>query len=572
MKGAMEPQRPQVGTSDSDGALRELEGSWRVERRLGRGGMGTVYLAHDLALHRPVAIKVMASHFCDDAALVERFEREARLMAKLDHPNLVPVYTVGRTSRGPYIVMKLLEGMTLGELLKSKGHLTLDEALGATRQLAAGLQYIHDQHVVHRDVKPSNIYVGPDGHVTLLDFGVARDRSSDLTGSGVLVGTPRYMAPEVLQGGAADHRSDLYSLATVMFEMLTGKPMVDADSERSVLRAHASGLPLDRSQLGDVPPAVNAALLKALAKAPEERFESVAEFIRALDAAGDEWAGEAKGPETRFAPLSVVRPMTSSATRLEPLETPARPALSPWRRAEAPEAGKDSEHERTRTIDRAPPARSHHAPRTARRVALWSVLGLLAILTAGGAFLLWAGPAASAVEASRGRSPRPPGVVGAPLTAPTPEEPRPGEAGPDEAGSEGVGLEGATTDEAPSVEEPVDDSTAPSKGTAKPSRRTRRTKYRKPGIVQAAPGSGKAAEADTQELAMVRCVATANRAAVRAYVEVDGLRQGATPMTLKLEPGSHRLDFLREGFKPQSRKLTLASGDSVNLSVDLASE
>jgi eukaryotic-like serine/threonine-protein kinase len=196
-----------------------LDGHWRLERKLGKGGMGTVYLAHDLELERQVAIKMLAPQYCDDPGLVQRFEREARMMAKLDHPNLVPVYSVGRTPKGPYIVMKLLDGVTLAEALKSRGRMSVHEVLLVTRQVAAGLQFIHDRQVVHRDVKPANIFVGPDGHVTLLDLGVARDSTSDLTRTGVLLGTPRYMSPEQIHGQPADHRSDLYALATVVYEM-----------------------------------------------------------------------------------------------------------------------------------------------------------------------------------------------------------------------------------------------------------------------------------------------------------------------------------------------------------------
>ncbi len=556
MKGAIEAQDAETGSSES--AVLEREGHWRIERLLGRGGMGSVYLARDLVLQRAVAIKVMSPLHCGDQGLVERFEREARLMARLEHPNLVPVYSVGRTSRGPYIVMKLLEGMTLADAIKARGRLSLDEARCATRQLAAGLQYIHERQVVHRDVKPSNIYVGTDGHLTLLDLGVARDWSSDLTGTGAIIGTPRYMAPELLQGEAADHRSDLYALGTVVFEMLTGKPMVEAQSERSVIRAHSKGILVDQSQLGDAPPALTAVVLRALSKDPEARFESVAAFAQAFDAVCEAGASAPEASSgTRLGPLSVVAPALTRFDR-EPRDTPSRPSDgTPY---DSPE---DSE---TRALNvRAPAsAKLQSAPRS-RSVALWGVLSLLVLLSAGGVFYLASEPSGRRLDQPpRGASSPsevPPSNIAAPEASAPADEPSPGD-----LPAQGV--------EAPLVEAPseVEVPGAP-KALAKPPKHTRRGKNRKPAATQGAVAApGKAVDSDDETTAVVRCLAISNKAAVRAYVEVDGLRQGATPMTLRLEPGQHRLEFIRDGFKPQSRELTLASGDSLNLSIDLTSE
>lgn len=548
MSGTKEAQEPAEG--GSDGALLMLEGHWRVERPLGHGGMGTVYLAHDLALDRPVAIKVMAAQYCGDEGLVERFEREARLMAKLEHPNLVPVYAVGRTRRGPYIVMKLLEGKTLAAVLKTKGPLCLDEVRSTTRQLAAGLQCMHERQVIHRDIKPSNIYVGSGGHVTLLDFGVARDWASDLTGAGVLVGTPRYMAPELLRGGVANDRSDLYALGTVAFEMLTGRPMVDADSERSVIRAHLNGVLLDQSQLGDVPTGVAEVLFKALAKAPEDRFESVAAFADALDAACDQGALRPPSSATRFAPLSVTSPLSPAPTRLEPETPDATRYLPPALRGRVEPPPAAAPRSKPRAVEtQAPGVSRKTAAGSSASVITWGMLGLLALVTfAGTSYLVSSGPSE---KQARTAAASPPVSGGAPRVDPLP-------------------VVAAVVAAPAESTQPATEASRPATEASRPPKRPRHFRSRKP--VAAAPAPRRATDTEAPAPALIRCLATANRSAVRAYIQVDGLRLGATPMTLKLEPGPHRLEFLREGFKTQLRALTVASGDNLDLLVDLSAE
>ena len=200
--------------------------NWRVEGRLGQGGMGIVYHAHDIALGRRVAIKVLADHLTDDPTGVARFEREARLTAQLEHPNIVTIYNVGRASGRPFIVMKLLEGMSLRHYLGSlPGPMSLNEVLEVSRQVCAGLDFIHRKGFVHRDVKPSNIFLGPDGHATLLDFGILHDTQTEFTRSGVRLGTPTYMAPEQAKSKAIDGRADLFAYGVVLARMLAGRAL-----------------------------------------------------------------------------------------------------------------------------------------------------------------------------------------------------------------------------------------------------------------------------------------------------------------------------------------------------------
>ncbi len=266
-----------------------LSSRYRLEQKIGEGGMGSVYLATDVELDRQVAVKLLAKNLVGDPEVVERFEREARLTAKLDHPNIVPIYDVGRTDERPFIVMKKLEGDTLAGLLRRKGGLSADESLKLLRQLAAGVDYIHRCGFIHRDVKAGNIFVGPDGHATILDFGILRSvRGHEaLTRTGVVMGTPHYMAPEQALGSKhVDHRVDLYALAVVVFECLTGTLPFEADSELRLIQMQAHSPPpdlLDRAPWISKP--IAAVMKRALAKRADERFSSAAELLAALEAA-----------------------------------------------------------------------------------------------------------------------------------------------------------------------------------------------------------------------------------------------------------------------------------------------
>ncbi len=235
--------------------------------------MGSVFLAYELDPDRYVAIKQSADNVCDNADFCKRLEREARIMARFDHPNLVPVYAVGRSNNVPFIVMKYLEGTTLSSLMR-KGRLELTQALAITRQLCSGLQFVHERGVVHRDIKPANIIVAADGHATLLDLGVAYDPGSDLTASGMMVGTPRYMAPEQIVGKEFDHRADLYSVATVLYEMLSGRTLFQADSDYSQMKAHVDEPPPDLTRFANVPRAFADVVAKALSKSASQRYSS----------------------------------------------------------------------------------------------------------------------------------------------------------------------------------------------------------------------------------------------------------------------------------------------------------
>ncbi|MGC4114718.1 MAG: serine/threonine-protein kinase [Myxococcales bacterium] len=265
-----------------------LDGKWRIERELGAGGMGTVFSAHDVALDRDVAIKVLKSELCRDEEFVARFEREARATAKLEHPNVVPVHAVGRHQGRPFMVMKQLEGETLAWHLEKDGQLTQARTLDVFRQVCAGLGHLHAHGCVHRDIKAGNIFISPSGQATLLDFGVLRDRSSPgITAVGSIVGTPRYMSPEQAKGALQiDHKADIYALGVLLFECLTGKAPFESDSAQNIIRMHAESAPPDLTTVKkDLPAGLVPVVRKALAKKPEDRFASTEAFFAALEAA-----------------------------------------------------------------------------------------------------------------------------------------------------------------------------------------------------------------------------------------------------------------------------------------------
>ncbi|HEY3451489.1 MAG TPA: protein kinase [Myxococcales bacterium] len=308
-----------------------LDGKWRIERKLGTGGMGTVFLALDLALDRRVAIKALAPALCADTEFLARFEREARATAKLEHPNIVPVYAVARHFGRPFIVMKRLTGRSLAYWLKgiaSKPERPgRDTALSLLRQMAAGLGAIHAAGFVHRDLKPGNVYVGEDGHVTILDFGILRDSGSGqhLTRTGVPLGTPHYMAPEQASGAKdVDGRADTYALGTLFFEILCGAPPFDDPDPGKLMRLHATAPPPDvRAHVPAVPPGVSLALQKAMAKKRDDRFATPLAFYEAVES---EWpAAEKAGlaqPAQAAAPVKPAKPESPAAPVVPLIDEP----------------------------------------------------------------------------------------------------------------------------------------------------------------------------------------------------------------------------------------------------------
>jgi serine/threonine protein kinase len=277
---------PNPGPTPRDGYLPRtgdlVAGQYRLQQRLGQGGMAVVYLAEDTGLQRLVAIKFILESVLDNVQAQERFLREAQMMARLEHPNTIPVYRVASHEGVPFIVTKYLEGENLSVVQRRESPLPVERTLGLMRQAAGALDSLHEQAIIHRDVKPSNLLVGRDDHLWLIDFGIARyTHTSSLTESGVLVGTALYAAPEALLGGEIDGRMDQYSLALTSYSLLTGTlPFLGrTDFERSTEKL-AGVEPSSFSAM--LPESARAVFAKALDPKPEQRFPTCRAFIDAL--------------------------------------------------------------------------------------------------------------------------------------------------------------------------------------------------------------------------------------------------------------------------------------------------
>ncbi len=264
----------------------ENVGPYQIIGQLGSGGMATVYKAYHAALDRYVAIKVLHPAFKQDANFLTRFQREARIVAKLEHPHIVPVYDFNEHAGQPYLVMRFIDGETLKARL-GNGDLSLQEMKRVLDPTGDALAYAHSQGVLHRDVKPSNILLTPDGGVFLADFGLARiaQAGESTLSQDSLLGTPQYISPEQAQGRSdLDTRTDVYSLGVVMYELLVGRVPYQADTPYAVIHDHIyTPLPLPRSIKPSLSEEVERMLLKALAKERDDRFGSVAELISAFD-------------------------------------------------------------------------------------------------------------------------------------------------------------------------------------------------------------------------------------------------------------------------------------------------
>jgi eukaryotic-like serine/threonine-protein kinase len=279
-----------------------LRDRYRFDRELGRGGMATVFLAQDLEHDRPVALKLLHP---DLAAVLgrDRFLREIKITARLDHPHILPVLASGDTADLLWYTMPYVEGESLRDRLRRETQLSVAEALRITGEVADALSYAHSHGVVHRDIKPENILLA-HGHARVADFGIARAvesaGGSQLTGTGFAVGTPLYMSPEQASGGPVDGRSDIYSLGTVLYEMLAGEPPYTGPTPQAVMARRFTEAPRPLSATRDgLPPGVDPAVSKALARVPADRFETAAEFAAALTQAASAPALTAARPAPR---------------------------------------------------------------------------------------------------------------------------------------------------------------------------------------------------------------------------------------------------------------------------------
>jgi serine/threonine protein kinase len=271
---------------------RDLSNEYQVNDLLGRGGMSFVFLAQERELNRQVAIKVLPLQLMSGGDFAERFEREGKIAASLDHPNIVPIFRVGASSTFLWYSMKRIRGRSLEQIITERGGLPLDQVLSVVQQVGSALHYAHRQGVVHRDVKPANVMIEDSGWAVVCDFGIARAFGSvSLTQTGASIGTPRYMAPEQVEGQPVDGRSDQYSLGILTWEALAGKLPFDGESVGELIRKHLlEPAPRLATVRPDLPRHVSDAVYRAMSKKPAERFGDVAAFVRALGGVADQGA------------------------------------------------------------------------------------------------------------------------------------------------------------------------------------------------------------------------------------------------------------------------------------------
>jgi serine/threonine protein kinase len=284
---ASTPLKGEPEVSEVDLVRQELTEEYDVVEELGRGGMAIVFKARERQLERDVAIKVLPFSLAFDKEFVERFQREARTSAKLEHPNIIPIYRVGKSGRVIYFVMKFLRGKPLSSVLAARGSLPPGEIRLVLAQVGRALAYAHKGGIVHRDIKPDNIMFDEHGHAVVTDFGIAKAATGGkLTGTGMSIGTPHYMSPEQARAQTLDGRSDLYSLGVVAYQCLTGKVPFDGEDSFSIGYKHimeeVPTPPLesaDRRELFEV-------VRKMMAKSPDDRFQSADELVLGLEGAG----------------------------------------------------------------------------------------------------------------------------------------------------------------------------------------------------------------------------------------------------------------------------------------------
>ena len=286
----------------------QMLGPYRIITQIGKGGMANVYKAYQASVDRYVAIKVLPSQLAESQEFATRFHQEARIIAKLEHPHILPVFDYGETDGVAYFVMRYLEAGTLRDKMEAGRPLSMKDIDRIFTQLAEALSYAHSFGIIHRDLKPANALIDSHGNIFLTDFGIAKlleSASPRLTQTDAIMGTPAYISPEQAQSQSVDQRADIYSLGIILYEMVTGRVPFLADTPLAVLFKHISDpLPLPSMVKPDIPPSIEQVILKALAKDPKDRFSTAEEFVaawkHALEAETDRHAPETSSTPTRY--------------------------------------------------------------------------------------------------------------------------------------------------------------------------------------------------------------------------------------------------------------------------------
>lgn len=416
-------------------SIGESVGAYRVVEQLGQGGMATVFKAYHAALDRYVAIKVLHPAFKDDPTFLARFQREARVVAKLEHPHIVPVYDFAEHNGAPYLVMKFIEGETLKARL-ARGPLTLEETLRVMEAMGTGLDYAHKQGILHRDIKPSNVMMTRHGGIYIADFGLARIAlaGESTLSTDAMLGTPHYMSPEQAKGvKELDAGTDIYSLGVVLYELIVGRVPYSADTPFAIIHDHIyTPLPPPRSANPNVPETIERVLLKALAKDRADRYADVAEMVLAFKRASipfvaqlldrDQTPNIALPRSTKpIAPYDPTPPAEARTPSAAPAATVARPRADTTPLPVVPVA---------RTTSTAPLPVVKPVRPGGFQLQGWQVVAGVAVVVAGLMLLAWALPFLRRQLLAPPVSPTqaPPTVVPSPIS-PTLAVPTPGEAG-----------------------------------------------------------------------------------------------------------------------------------------------
>jgi beta-lactam-binding protein with PASTA domain/tRNA A-37 threonylcarbamoyl transferase component Bud32 len=350
-----------------------FDGRYRIVRKLGAGGMADVYLAEDQELGRHVAIKILNDRHAADDQFVERFRREAKNAAGLSHQNIVSIYDRGTAEDTYYIAMEFLDGRSLKEMIVGRGPAPIKTAIDYARQILAAVGFAHRNGIVHRDIKPHNVIVSPEGRLKVTDFGIARSGASQMTEVGSIIGTAQYLSPEQARGSPVDQTSDLYSVGVVLYEMLTGQVPFTGDTPLEIAMKHLSAVPTPPSeQRPDVPHDLDLVVLRALAKNPDERYQTAEEFDADLTRVA---GGLPVGAETADAATAVLAGsgvLAAAPTAIVTRPPPPQGTTAPTRPAPP---------------GRTPPAGYYGyegPPRRRRPIWPW-ILSLLLLAAAGGA-------------------------------------------------------------------------------------------------------------------------------------------------------------------------------------------
>ena len=307
-----------------------IDGRYRVVRRIGSGGMADVYCAEDSHLGRQVAIKVLHRRFAQDQEFVERFRREAKSAAGLNHPNVVGVFDRGEHEGTYYIAMELLDGQTLKDIVASEAPLPQERVIDLGLQILQAAGFAHSHGVIHRDFKPHNVIVDQQGHAKVTDFGIARAGASEMTETGSIMGTAQYLSPEQAQGHAVTATSDIYSIGVMLYEMLAGRLPFEGDSAVAVALKHLSEQPAPISQWRpDVHPALEAVVMAALAKDPAQRWQSAEDLAAGLEAARTQIQAGPNGGQDTAAFAAIPVPVAEQTAPTQLAQTTQPPVVAP---------------------------------------------------------------------------------------------------------------------------------------------------------------------------------------------------------------------------------------------------